>query len=492
MFARIADGQTLARWLAVACLVVGPNAIAQTPAEKPQTIRRIAAQVTSPKLPFPLPRSQPLPESTNHAIPIDWTTVLDLAHASNLEIQLAAEKVREAHAQVALAKAQWWPELKVHMLWRHHEGRDQEISGEIIEVSKSSLRAGPVAALTYNPQKVAVDVLKAKQQVYARSGGLDRATREALQEVSLAYVDLVAAQAGAAISTEIADLIGELVKRSEQLHKQGLAPPVHVLSTRSQHQAQRQFLLKAQQGQLAAGAKLVQLLELEPGTRVFAAEDHLVPINLVDDKPLDVLIERAMDQGPGLAEVIALLSALDQQEKQLRRIAFLPTISADVGIGTFGGGIGASHESFADRTDVGLNAYWDVMRIIGTSHTRELFGSKRRQASLQHQQVRTALAAGITVARDKARSAHERITLAEQELRTAIENYEQSESRLRAAATESVEVLQAIGALGSARKNYLEAVIDHNRAQIQLQFLVGNPPGADEPAKSERDPVIVK
>jgi outer membrane protein TolC len=484
-------GRTLLRrWASGVLVLVVISVNDRLRAEPPKAEQKLGSQPASPvKLPFPLPRTKPLPDAFDKAIPIDWPTVLELARASNLDVQLASERIREAHAQVAVAKAQWWPGLKINLVWRHHEGRDQEIDGRIIEVSKSSLGAGPVAELTYNPQKVAVDILKAKQLVFARSGALDRATREALQEASLAYVDLVAAQAGAAISTEIADLIGELVRRYEELHKQGLVAPAHVYLHRSQFDAQKQFLLKAQQGQLAAGARLVQLLELEPGTRVFTAEDHLVPLTLVDEnQAIDGLIERAMNQGPGLAEVIAMLSALDQQEKQLRRIAFLPTVSADVGLGTFGGGIGSSHRDFDDRTDIGLRVYWDVMRIVGTSHTRELFGSKRRQASLEHQKLRSALAAGITVALDKARSARERITLAENELRSAIQSYEQSDARLRAATAESLEVLQAIAALSSARKNYLDSVIDYNRAQVQLHYLVGHPPG-DEQRPTQSEPV---
>jgi outer membrane protein TolC len=220
----------------------------------------------------------------------------------------------------------------------------------------------------------------------------------------------------------------------------------------------------------------VQLLNLEPGVRLFAADDSLAPVRLVDESEDDAaLIEQALEQGPGLAEVVAALTALDEQERQLRRIALLPTVSVDVGEGALGGGVGGTHRNFNDYTDVAMSVQWDVMKIMGTKHTRDLFESKRRQASLQHQQLRGKLAAGIVVAQQGAKAARERIELAESEIRLAIQNYELGDARLRAAEAVIFEVQQAISSLGMARRNYLDAVIDYNRFQIQLQFLVGHP-----------------
>lgn len=430
---------------------------------------------TGKRLVAPLPKSMPRPEGDSEAMPIDWPAVLELAFASNLEIQMASEKVREAQAQVALAQSQWMPSLKIGSTWLHHDGQIQDIPGQILNTSKSSLFGGGIAQLDFEPQKVAVDVLRAKQQVSARTGALDRATRQTLHDCSLAYVDLVAAQAGAAISVEIAALIGELVDRSEQLLKQGVGNQVDVLRNQAQYRSQRQKLLDARQNQLAASAQLVQLLNLAPGTRLFASEEKLVPVRLVDECISEgQMVERALDQGPGLTEVLALITALEQQKAKLRRLALLPTVSVNVGEGGFGGGFGNTLRSFDNRTDVGVNVYWDVLKVVGNSRARNLFESQRKQALLQHDQLTAQLAAGVIVSLNAARQAREKLQLAETEIDVAIQSYQLSHARLKAAETLSFEVLQAIGALGTARANYLAAVIEYNRAQIQLQYLVGS------------------
>lgn len=440
----------------------------------------------------PLPRAMPRPEGDVEAMPIDWPAVLELARASNLEIQLAVEKVQEAHAQVALAKSQWMPSLKVGTTWLHHDGQIQDIPGNIFDTSKSSLFNGGIAQVDFEPQKAAVDVLRAKQQVYARAGALDRATRQTLHDCSIAYIDLVAAQAGAAISLEIASLIQELVDRSEQLLKQGVGNQVDVLRNQAMHRTQQQKLLDARQNQLAASAQLVQLLNLPPGTRLFANEEKLIPVRLVNEQtPEPDLVAQALDQGPGLTEVQALLTALEKQKAQLRRLALLPSVSVNVGQGAFGGGFGSSLQNFDSRTDVGVNVYWDVLKVVGNSRAQSLFESQRRQALLQHDQVTSKLAAGVIVALNSARQAQEKIKLAETEIQVAIQSYELSHARLKAAETLSFEVLQAIGSLGTARADYLMAVIEYNKAQIQLQYLVGSHYPAVQPGSCSENRVLL-
>lgn len=420
----------------------------------------------------PLPQGAPL--EGGNVMPIDWPTVLELARASNTEIALAAEHVREANVQIDLARQQWVPSLKIGTTLLHHEGRVQDIPGNIFDASKSSLFAGGLVNMNFDPQTVAIDVLRAKQKASAQNGALDRTTRDTLQEASLAYVDLIAAQGGAAITLEVAEMIDELLERSKQLLTQGVGTQIDVLRNQAQASAQLQNLNKARQNQLAASAQLVQLLNLETPVRLTAADAQLTPWTLIDEnKPEEELIAQAHSQGPGLSEIAALLIAFDEQERQLKRLVYLPILGVNVGGGTFGGGMGGSYQNFNGSSDYGVNVYWDASRLIGTGKKKELFQSKKRQAGLQHQQLLAKLSAGVVVSRDTAIKARERIRLAETEIAIAIESYKLSKARLDAAETLSMEVLQAIASLGSARGNYLSAVIDYNKAQIRLQYLIG-------------------
>lgn len=422
----------------------------------------------------------PLPRSTTAAegevMRVDWVTVLDLARASSLEIQLAAERVNEADVQVNLARLQWIPSLKVGASWLNSAGRRQEIPGNIIEASKSSLYGGALGVIQLDAPKVAVDVLRAKQNVYAKSGELDRVSRAEIQKVSNAYIDLVAAQAGTAVSLELSGLINELAERVRQLKEQGFGTDVDVLRSQVALQSQIQQEINAYQNELAASAQLVMLLNLDPSVQLSASWDHLAPITLVDEnQPEEVLIEQARGQGPGIAEVAALLNALDEQQRQLRRIGLIPTIQIDSGLGAFGGGEGSDLGDFGDRTDVGVHAYWDVMKVVGTRHAREMFNSKRRQALLEQEKLLGRLAAGVKVARHRSIQAKRTINAAEKQVELAIQSYALSKKRMDALLlpAPALEILPAIAALGQARGDYIRAVIEYNKAQVELMYLLG-------------------
>lgn len=480
---------------AITTVLATPNSLWAN-ARRPGRPYRGASQNTPQPRQFAAPLPNPnanVTPSPDEAMPISLAAVLELARASNLEIRKAVERVNESQVQLSLAKTQWLPSLNLGTSYLKHEGQTQDIPGNIITASKGALFAGGIANATLDPQKAAVEVLKARQQVFAQSGALDRATRQSLHDASSAYVDLVAAQAGVAINAELSDLIDELVKRSEQLLKQGVGAEVEVLGNKARFESQKQRLISSRRDQLAASAQLTQILYLPPTTRLYANEERLAPLKLVDEtQPEQTLVQEALEQGPGLAEVVSLISALEEQKRQLRKIIFLPTINASVGQGAFGGGFGGTLGDFGSSTDVGVSAYWDVMRAVGTSKQRELFESKRRQVMMQHEEVNNKLATGVIVARSTAIQARERIEMAEREIMAAIRAYQLSQSRLQAAETTSLEVMQAIGSLGQARSDYLSAVIDFNRAQIQLQYLLGHHDkpieNAEAPAKPDVAP----
>lgn len=435
----------------------------------------------APDLIAPLPRTTP-PIENGTAMVVDWAMVLDLARASSLEIQIAGEKVNEANVQHQLSRLAWIPSLKIGTTWYNSQGNQQLIPGQIINANKSNLFAGGLASATIDPRKTCLDILRAKQQYCAKTGELDRVTRAELQKVSNAYIDLVAAQAGAAISSELQQLMGDLVERSRLLLQQGLLTEVNVLGKEQELQNSLQNSSEALAGHHAASAQLVMLLDLEPGTRLVASWDHLAPVTLVDENTPEVeLVDRALQQGPGIAEIESVLQAIAEQQQKARQLALLPTFNAQTGYGTFGGSPSSTYlANFGNRFDAQAGAYWDVMEALGTRQTRELFNSKKRQAGLEHAKLRRQLEAGVSIARMRSIEARRRIVLAEKEVDLAIRRYSQSKKRMDADVSpsreidlSSIEVMPAIGALARARQNYLQAVINYNKAQVELLYLIG-------------------
>lgn len=488
-------------WSCAATLFVAGPTLAQQPtstaSETPINSTEPELIKGPPELIAPLPKNAPEIAGDGEAMPVDWPMVLELARASSVEVQISREKLHEANVMVQLAKLQWVPSMKVGTTWFNSSGRRQDIPGDVIEAAKSNLYSGALASTSLDVKKICLDILRAKQQYCARNGELDRVTRAEVQKVSNAYVDLVASQAGAAISAEVAQLVGDLVERSRLLLEQGLLTEVNVLRKEQVLLSQQQNASKAQSAQLAASAQLVMLLNLEPQTKLVASWDHLAPVTLVDENQDEYqLIQQATSQGPGMSEIDALLSSIEEQQRKARQVALIPTFVAQTGYGAFGGGQGSDLINFGGRFDANVGVYWDVMDIVGTKQTRELACSKKRQAMLEHEKLEGKLAAGVRIARYRAIAARRRITSAEKEVDLAIRAYSQSKKRMDADVAPNrevdlglVEVLPSISALASARANYLEAVIEYNKAQIELMYLTGQhmgPQHYQEPSVAAR------
>jgi hypothetical protein len=182
-----------------------------------------------------------------------------------------------------------------------------------------------------------------------------------------------------------------------------------------------------------------------------------------------------------MAEIDAVLQAIAEQQRKIRHVALIPTFIAQTGYGGFGGGQAGDIINFGDRFDANVGAYWDVMELVGTKQTRDLFQSKKCQAVLQHRLLERRLAAGVIVARTRSIEARKRIVDAEKRVDIAIRQYSQSKKRMDADVAPnrevidlgSVEVLPAIGGLARARGDYLKAVIEYNKAQVELMYLLG-------------------
>lgn len=415
-----------------------------------------------------------LPGIEEKSLPITWAAVLELSQASATEVDLAVERVHQAHLQLAFARSSWIPKLYLGGTWYHHDGRDQLIPGEIIDTSKSFLAMGPSLEMKFDPSKTLIETLKAKQQIHQRSGELDRAKRDTLQKASQAYVDLVAAQGGAVIALEVNDRITDLVDRADKALQQGVGTKVDVIRVRAQYQSQVQIVRTALQKHRAAAAQLGQMLSMSPDTYLFAADRMVLPVRLVDEHyTQDELIRLALDQGPGIAEAVSILALLDEQEAQAKRYHLIPVVEGFAGGGSFAGGTGGTIDNWGDRSDFALNLKWDVTRALGSNRLREMNDSRRREAGLELSKVKEKLTTGVIVSYQTAKVAEIRIRESEKELALATEALDLSDARLKGAVGQAIEVSQAILQLSQAKRHYLEAVTDYNRAQITLSYLIG-------------------
>src|SRR5262245_7557510 len=81
-------------------------------------------------------------QDTNRTFPIDLPTALRLANAQNVDVQIARTRIEEARANRDSAVERFFPWLGVGAGYRRHEGRIQDVAGEIFDAEKQSYNAG--------------------------------------------------------------------------------------------------------------------------------------------------------------------------------------------------------------------------------------------------------------------------------------------------------------------------------------------------------------
>ncbi|HZE43485.1 MAG TPA: hypothetical protein VE058_06870, partial [Steroidobacteraceae bacterium] len=82
------------------------------------------------------------PGAADSTYQIDLATVLRLAGAQNLDVQLARNAVDEAHANYMSAVERFLPSFGPTASYFQHTGRDQRVEGPLLDVSKHSDAAG--------------------------------------------------------------------------------------------------------------------------------------------------------------------------------------------------------------------------------------------------------------------------------------------------------------------------------------------------------------
>src|SRR5262249_50699100 len=98
---------------------------------------------------------------------INLETVLRLARAQNLDVQIARSRLAEAKAVHESARAQFFPWLSPGIVYRRHDGLIQDTTGKIFDVHKQSYAPGATLGAQLDIGDALFKSLSTKQQADA-------------------------------------------------------------------------------------------------------------------------------------------------------------------------------------------------------------------------------------------------------------------------------------------------------------------------------------
>jgi len=447
--------------------------------------------------PPPAPASEdekPQGGVADNRYPIDLPTVLRLAGAENWNVQLAAERVREAETKLDAAKLAWIPSLIGGVGYTKHDGKIQGTDGNIIDVSRNALFVGggaatgnpPLAGGSGGPVRLGVDLsltdayfkpLVAKQTVTAEQMRQSSTFNDTLLQASLSYYALVAAQGSLTLAHEDVRNAEELLELTKSFVSAGKGSEADLARVKSELLRRRQQKVKAELSVKMSATELSRILRLETGTELVSSDTNAVAVDMIDrSTSLANLIDIGVSQRPEIAELDARTEASRQLVEAERWRPFIPNVHMGASAGGFGGGLNGSLNGLTGRSDFDLLAVWEVRHFgLGTQNLRERSESKLRQSEIGAWKIRDVVKAEVAQAYHATEAAHRQITLAESNVKQALQSYEKNLTRIRSMEGLPIEAVTAMQTVSTSRYDYLRVLIDYNQSQLKLIRAIGGP-----------------
>ena len=477
-----ADTETSSRVTQVAAADDAPGETAAKPANAHSSDPDAqSVRVThSPLAPIPETNA---PATRTDSYPLDLGGVLGLADGQNPQVILARERINEAYAQVDRADILWLPSLRAGVNYNKHEGPIQDVAGNVFNTSRGALYGGlgagavgagspsvPGLVANFHLTDAIFQPKIARYQASSRQFAATSARNDILCDSAVAYLELLRAEQRLAIAREarektnrVAELTGEFARVGQGAvadHDRLLAE----LAARDGDQSQAEELVQT------ASAKLSFLIHADPSVTITTNEPVVIPLSFTSpESTAQELVAQGLSRRPELAEHRQLVGEACERLRREKYAPLIPSVLLGVSYGGFGGGLGSNITNTAGRFDGDAVAYWEVRNLgFGEQAVRCEAASRLRQAQWREVVVMDRIAQEVVEAHVQVESRRKRIEVAKSGIQAAERSYELNLQRIENARGLPIEALQSVQALAQSRRDYLNAVIDHNVAQLRL------------------------
>lgn len=414
---------------------------------------------------------------------IDLPTVLQLAEAQNLDVQIARQFVAEARAGYRSGLEQFFPWISPGIQFRRYDGLGQAFpSGTLSDGHFESYAPGARIAAQVSLGEAAYNLLAARQNVRASTQALAAQQQETAMAAAQKYFDLVRALALVEVQQEAAR-VARLYR--EQLHsavEAGIAFRGDELRVQSEMERYLIALRQARERARVISSQLAQTLHLDPVIELVSEDAGLSQVTLIaDDASLDSLVQQALRSRPELVQSEAALRAAEQARKG----ALYGPLAPSLGVQYFGGGLGGAPDRLPDQ----FGAAQEVTATLGwrigpgglfDSGRVDASKARERAAALRLEKAKDEVTRQVVEARTLAQSFGDQIPAARENLETATAALRLAQDRKEFGVGLVLEEIQAQQDLVRARSDYLTAVAEFNKAQFALRRAVGS---AGEPTK---------
>ncbi|OWK41680.1 Outer membrane protein [Fimbriiglobus ruber] len=441
--------------------------------------------------------------------PIDLETALRLAGVENPELLLARQRISEVTAQRQLAVAQILPNLNVGTNFDQHTGALQQSNGNILNVNRDALYFGmganavaagtlQIPGLNYNLNvgEAWYGFLSSRQRERTAAAAAEATNNDVLLRVCLAYLDLLRGEGRRAIAKKNRDEAAQVERITRDFAETGQGRKADADRAAVDLRQRDAALSQAEAATLVASTRLCQLLNLDPSTRLKPIDGWAVPAPLVPDPiPLTELLAIALLQRPELAARRSEVRTALYDLSLSKILPFSPNVILGFSAGGFGGGsnlistppgfLNSNGQVFTDprfgnfaaRTDLDVAVFWTFRNMgVGNVALIRAADSRVRQSQFREMETLNLVRGQVAESHALVSAQYLQIDAGERAARSSQAAFSQDLERIRGGQGLPLEVLDSMRLLGRSRYEYLDAIIDYNRAQFQLWVALGRPP----------------
>ncbi|MFK8114908.1 MAG: TolC family protein [Rubripirellula sp.] len=434
----------------------------------------------------------PITTTTSAPQVIDLASALGMAGGNAWTIQLARQRTVEAHANLRQAEALWLPSLQFGVGWNKHDGRLQETSGGVLEASRSSFFVGggatvgvaPVAGGSNGPLRLSADLALAdayfapkiaRRQYSVSKAGVSIAMNQALLDAGLAYIDLLEATGQVSDSQTAILAATELKNLTQTFAEAGAGAQADVDRAATAEASLLQQLHNANRLQRVRSAALARRLRLDPQFSLQPADQVMIPIELsADASDVESLIASSLAQRPEVNALSHEISGLCLAVKKADVEPWIPQVAVTTSAGSFSGGRGSSLDNSGSRSDLDLQALWEIENLgFGVAAKRSRAGSQLAQRRIQLADLRDEITSQVVQAYEDVANYRMQIDASNLAMKLAEASYERNLQRVKADEGLPIELLQAINARAETLQMRTLAVSNYNRSQLRLLHATG-------------------
>ena len=414
-------------------------------------------------------------QPTNGPYSIDLQTALRLAGAQNLDVQIARERMKEARANHEQARLQFFPWISPGIGYKRHDGNIQDVAGNIFDASKQSYALGASLNAQLDLGDAIYKSLVARQLARAAEESLEARRQETVFGAATGYFELARAKAVVGVAREALRISQTYAAQIQQAVEAGIAFKGDGFRARVQADKNEIALRQAVEQQRIAGARLAQILRLEPATELAPEEVELAPLALEEtDLALDSLMARALAARPELRQFDAQALAAKKASDGAHYGPMIPTVGAQVFFGGLGGGRNDDLGNFDDTQDYLLGLSWRVGPggLFDRSRIRAA-NARAQTGALELEKVRDEITRQVVEAHVRVHSLSDQLAITRRALEAAEQLFKLTRERKQFGVGAVLEDIQAEQELTRARQDYLNAVAEFNKAQYALSRAVG-------------------